>query len=62
MTTRNLLESDHPAVPWLLAPAFLALVIILLVLVAAAPAAAAALAVALGAVLMVAFFRMGRRQ
>lgn len=61
MKTRNLLEIEHPAVPWLLTPALLALVLLLGVLSVHLPVAAAVLAVLVGALLLVAFFRMGRR-
>jgi len=61
MKTRNLLESEHPALPWLLIPIFFALVLTIGALAVAVPIAGGVLAVAIGVALMVAFFRMGRR-
>lgn len=61
MKTRNLLEIEHPALPWLLTPALLALVMVLGVLSVHVPIAAIVLAVLIGVLLLVAFVRMGRR-
>lgn len=61
MNTRNLLESDNPVTPWLLAPAFFAVVLALIALLAASPVAAGIVAVALAVLLTVTFIRMGRR-
>lgn len=61
MKTRNLLEIEHPALPWLLLPAFLGALLAFCALLASSPVAAAVVAVVIAALLWCAFVRMGRR-